>query len=183
MNKKGFTLVEILVVVIIIAILTAFYVSSHEKGVIIRKNEQATARFMELTNAARLHNEMYPGQRIAGGFGANASDLCTNCLNPCNLFEGFNDTENFQANISGYALNPKSWGLSSAADCSNSLRYEGYEYILCNPYFSGSQPDNTCSDDNNNARFAIMKSPAAGAGDFSGKTAWINDEYEISNNY
>ena len=181
MNKKGFTLIEILVVVIIIAILTAFYVSSHEKGVIIRKNEQATARFMELTNAARLHNEMYPNQRIAGGFGANASGLCTNCLNPCNLFEGYysgNDSQVFQDNIAAYALNPKSWGLASAAACSNTLRYEGYEYILCNPYFSGSQPTGC-----DNTKFAIMKSPATGAGDFSGKTAWINNEYEIANNY
>lgn len=178
MNKKGFTLVEILVVVLLIAILTALYTSSHEKATIIRKNEQATARFMELTNAARLHNEMYPGQRIAGGFGATASSYCTNCLNPCNLFEGFNNSSVFQDNISGYALNPKSWGLASAASCSNTLRYEGYEYTLCNPYFSGSQPAGC-----NSTRFAIMKSPNTGAGAFSGKTAWVSNEYEISNNY
>ena len=93
-------------------------------------------------------------------------------------FKVNNHSSVFQENISGYALSPKSWGLSSATSCSSSLRYEGYEYVLCNPYFSGSQPAGC-----DNTKFAIMNSPATGAGDFSGKRAWITNEYEKGNNY
>lgn len=182
MNKKGFTLVEMLVVVLIISLLMAAYVAYHNKGMDIKRNEQAQAMLIELANAARLHNEMHPDQKIAGGFGDNAS-YCTGCQNPCWLFEGLN-SENTQheEDIAPYALNPQNWGITTTGSCSSTLNFHGYTFFLCNPNFSGTQPSGCTSDDDD--IFALMKGPTSGSDTFVNKDAYIRaSDFKICDNY
>ena len=187
MNKKGFTLMEILVVVLIIAILVSLYTLTYRKSVHVRNNERARAMLVELANAAKLYNEMYPDTKISGGFGDNPQD-CPGCVDPCVLFR----SDNTDPLIYSYALVPGEWGLYSANACGNSLNFEGYKFYICNPYYDGSnytaQPsgaDGKCVQ-NGNARFAVLISPSTEdmvLGQYFGKQAWITRDYQLENNY
>ena len=186
MSKKGFTLVEMLVVVLIISIVAFLYKGSHDKGVQIRRNERARAMFLELTNAARLHNEMHPEHKIVGGFGqTNADTFCTDCVEPCYLFKGFSGT--VAVNVDDYyALNPRTWGMDSAASCGSSIGYDGYNFYLCNPNFTGSQPNtgitNQCTD-GSTKYFAVMTSPDNAGAFYTNKIAFVMEDYSLSDNY
>ena len=182
MNKKGFTLMEILVVILIVAVLCSLFSLAHRKNAIIKTNERARALLVELANAAKLYNEMFPSNKIYGSFGDTppASTVCPGCVDPCHLFRGSGVDEEVNSLIESFALVPTEWGISSAAACGNSLNYEGYKYIICNPYIGNSQPDDDCS----NNRFAVMKSPTNMTySKYSGKIAWITEDYDLGNKY
>jgi len=179
MSKKGFTLVEMLVVVLIISLLMAAYVAYHKKGMDIKRNEQAQAMLIELANSARLHNEMHPDQKIAGGFGDTAS-YCTGCQNPCWLFEGLTSNAQHEEDIAPYALNPQNWGITTTGSCSSSLNFHGYTFFVCNPNLSGNQPLTECNSD----RFALLKGPTSGNDTFVGKNAYVRaSDFKICSNY
>ena len=186
MKKKGFTLIEVLVVVLIIAVLFAMYSASYESSKITRRNEKARAMFVEFANAARLFNEMYPSQRLVGTFGNTMgvdSSKCPNCKNPCILFEGYTSQGDVDT-MHSFVLKPLEWGLYDVGNCSSSFNYDGYDFILCNPYFSnesGAQPDEACNGD----RFAVMKIPndSAYGSRYKGKHVWITNGYDIEDDF
>lgn len=187
MKKKGFTLIEVLVVVLIIAVLFAMYSASYESSKITRRNEKARAMFVEFANAARLFNEMYPSTRLVGTFGDTmgvASSKCPNCGHPCILFEGYTDQENAET-MHSFVLKPLEWELYDVGSCSSSFNYDGYDFILCNPYFineEGAQPSNTiCNSD----RFAVMNIPndSAYGSRYKGKHVWITNGYDIEDDF
>ncbi len=191
MNKKGFTLMEILVVILIIVILVSLYSLTYRKSVQVRNNERARAMLVELANAAKLYNEMFPNQKISGGFGDNPQD-CPSCQNPCELFRSSESLENMSEEeklIYPYALVPGEWGIANKASCGNSLEFQGYKFYICNPYYDGvnytNQPDGACLDANNVPRFAVLKSPNTEStpSAYIDKQAWITQGYELDNNY
>lgn len=189
MNKKGFTLMEVMVVVLIIAILVSLFSLTYRKSVEMRNNEKARAMLVELANAAKLYNEMFPDTQIAGGFGDNPQ--CHNCHNPCDLFRSTSPLEDMTDDeklIYPYALVPGEWGIASANSCGNSVNFQGYKFYICNPYYDGQthtwQPHELCVDDNLVARFAVLITPQSDTTyQYAGKQAWITRGYELQNNY
>lgn len=175
MNKKGFTLVEMLVVVLIIGLLMAAYVAYHNKGMDIKRNEQAQAMLIELANSARLHNEMHPDQRVFGGFN-DTTNYCDGCHNLCWLFEGLTDNTQHEEDIASYALNPQNWGITTTGSCSSSLNFHGYTFFIC---FGANSPTGCTTD-----MFALMKGPASGSDTFVGKNAYIRaSDFRVCDNY
>ncbi|MBQ4493952.1 MAG: prepilin-type N-terminal cleavage/methylation domain-containing protein [Elusimicrobiaceae bacterium] len=190
MAKKGFTLMEVLVVILIVAVIISLYQITHRNAQIVRANERARAMFVEFTNAARLFNEMYPATKVYGGFGdTNAQSL--GYLDPCNLFLGYFADQEVQDNIQSYALRPQDWGLNSAGACGNGLQYEGYTFVLCNPSFDSDAPQpnlaaGMCHDAQagNTPKFAVMINPAnLTYSKYAGRYAWMTSGYEMGNNY
>lgn len=193
MNKKGFTLMEILVVVLIIAILVSFYSLTYRKSVHVRNNERARSMLVELANAAKLYNEMFPNTKIAGGFGDNPQQ-CPGCQNPCELFRSSRPVDQMtdeEKLIYPYALVPGEWGIANKESCGNQINFQGYKFYICNPYYDGDQytaqpsgTENSCVV-NNVARFAVLMSPNTEStpSAYIGKQAWITQGYELDNNY
>ena len=193
MNKKGFTLMEVLVVVLIIAVLFVMYSASYDGARVTRRVEKARAMFVEFTNAAKLFNEMFPNTRLVGRFGTTmgvntgANSTCPGCIDPCNLFEDY-ALEEDRANIHSYALKPLEWddlnaGANAGANCSEGLKYKGqYDFILCNPYFDSSE--NAQPDGCNSNMFAIMNIPDTNEfGKYKGKHVWMTRGYEIQDDF
>ncbi len=182
MNKKGFTLMEILVVVLIVAILISMYSLTYQRTVGTRNNERARAMLVELANAAKLHNEMNPNRKIYGTFGANPPSIdCPGCVNPCVLFRGTTDDEL----MTSFALKPLEWGIANADACGNTINYQGYTFYICNPYYDAdhpTQPSAYCTD-NEGARFAVMLSPNNAPAVYGGRQAWITLDYRLRDNY
>jgi|GEM_PF-3357909 prepilin-type N-terminal cleavage/methylation domain len=182
MNKKGFTLMEILVVVLIVVILVSMFSLTYKKNVGTRNNERARALLVELANAAKLYNEMNPNHRIYGGFGDNPpSAACPGCVNPCVLFRGSSDDEV----MTSYALKPREWGISNAAACGNTINYQGYVFYICNPNYDDqhtTQPNAACVFEGT-PRFAVMTSPNNAPAVYNGGHAWITLDYRLENNY
>lgn len=176
-SNKGFTLVEMLAVVIIIMVIFGLYKGSHDKGMEVRRNETARARLIELANAARLHNEIHPTEKVAGTFGTALGGY----LDPCFLFEGYPENANpsrmdLKESMAAYALNPRTWGYTKNtinANCSAAsfrTKYQ-YDFYLCNPDFESAQPSNSGCDTDT---FAVLVSPATGVGSaFNGKKAYL----------
>ena len=190
MNKKAFTLMEILVVILILSVVLSLYQVSHRNSQIVRTNERARAMFAELTNAARLFNEMYPSTKIYGGFG-DTSGSSQGYLNPCFLFQGAVSDPDVAEAMASYALRPRDWGLSSVADCGPGLNYEGYKFVLCDPSFDSDavQPtaaDGKCHDTQAGgaSKFAVMLNPSdLTYSKYAGRYAWMTSGYELDNNY
>lgn len=190
MNKKAFTLIEMLVVVLILVILVSIFQMTYGNAKIVRANERARARFIEITNAAKLFNETYPDTKIYGGFG-NAEAQNLGYLNPCNLFLDYFNSPNAEYNqevrdnIYPYALRARDWGLNNAGNCSSALNYEGYTFVFCNPSFVADAQQPTEANGHCKAdRFAVMITPNdVTYPKFSGKIAWITRSYELLTDY
>ena len=188
MHKKGFTLMEIMIVVLIIGILFTMYSLSYNSTKINRKNEKAVAMFVEFANAARLYNEMFPTQRVVGKFGSTiiSSDACSGCVEPCRLFIGSNNNADVQEYLQSFGLRPIEWSLDNALNCGTNFNYEGYTFTLCNPASLDddeavvAQPG-ACNGLN---AFAVMDVPSNPSkyGKYAGKKVWITKGYEIANN-
>lgn len=58
-NKKGFTLVEVVAVTLIIAALALLVVPSFKNSALTNKMEKAKVGLIELTNAVKLYNEVH----------------------------------------------------------------------------------------------------------------------------
>ena len=189
MQKKGFTLMEILIVLLIIGILFTMYSASYSSTKINRKNEKAIAMFMEFANAARLFNEMFPNQRIVGKFGDNAATYCTNCKNPCSLFVGYESDTDTKAILNSFGLREQDYGITQCSDLTN---YEGYEFVVCNPLkfdnsdSTATQPITACdnSDGMPGVKFAVMSIPNNSekyGSKYAGKHYWITRDYTLAN--
>lgn len=59
-NKKGFTLIEVLVVVVLIAIVSMIAFPSFKKSREITKTKALSLKLLEVANAARMYNEDAP---------------------------------------------------------------------------------------------------------------------------
>lgn len=70
-NKKGFTLIEIVVVVLVIAILALLVAPSFKNSALTNKIEKAKVGLVELTTAVKLYNEVNPSDILSGGFKAD----------------------------------------------------------------------------------------------------------------
>ncbi len=58
-NKKGFTLVEVIAVTLIIAALALLVVPSFKNSALTNKMEKAKVGLIELTNSVKLYNEVH----------------------------------------------------------------------------------------------------------------------------
>ena len=192
MKKKGFTLMELLVVILIISVIVYMASASFSNSRVVRANENARAMFAELTNAARLYNEIYPESKVYGNFGQSSFPAdCAGCKNPCILFKDFVADSELQSNIASFALKPAEWGLTNASQCSSTLRYKEYQFVLCNPNFptsgtSTNQPNIKCYDSNGGGKpkFAVMITPSSVTNPkYSGKYLWMTGGYQMANNY
>lgn len=166
-NKKGFTLIEVLVVVVLIAIVSMIAFPSFKKSREITKNEGARLKLLEVSNAARMYNEDAP-IKVAGRFGqAQAGGF----VDPQVLFY---DTNALKV---AYLKNKDAWSGSGT-----NLNYNGYTYYVCNPDIAGAQPITACKD-GSDLRIAVMTNPSA-EGRYAGE-AWVSGDNlgVVKNNY
>ncbi len=166
-NKKGFTLIEVLVVVVLIAIVSMIAFPSFKKSREITKNEGARIKLLEVANAARMYNEDAP-IKVAGRFGqAQAGGF----VDPQVLFYNTNALK------VAYLKNQDAWSGSGT-----NLNYNGYTYYVCNPDIGGGQPISACVN-GTDLRIAVMKK-LDGTGRFAGE-AWVSTVNlgRVENNY
>lgn len=77
MTRKGFTLLEVLVVVMIAAVVTMFAVPAYKKAQDKNRFMAATGVLVDLANGAKMYRESYPDRkissaRVTGQSGENA---------------------------------------------------------------------------------------------------------------
>lgn len=166
-NGKGFTLIEVLVVVVLIAIISMIAFPSFKKSREITKNEGARIKLLEVANAARMYNEDAT-DKVAGRFG---QALSSSFKNPEVLFDPKNALK------AAYLKNRESWSGEGL-----SLNYNGYTYYICNPDIAGTQPISVCVS-GTDGRIAVMKK-LDGTGRYAGE-AWVSTTNlgRVENNY
>ncbi len=167
LNRKGFTLIEVLVVVVLIAIVSMIAFPSFKKSREITKNEGARLKLLEVANAARMYNEDAP-IKVAGRFG---QALSSSFVDPQVMFYNTNALK------VAYLKNQDSWSGSGI-----NLNYNGYTYYICNPDISGGQPISACVS-GSEVRIAVMKK-LDGTGRYAGE-AWVSSTNlgRVENNY
>ncbi|MDR0952615.1 MAG: prepilin-type N-terminal cleavage/methylation domain-containing protein [Elusimicrobiota bacterium] len=172
--RKGFTLIEILIIVVIIAIVSLFAYPSYKQSREVNKNDEARAKLLELATAVRLYNEDATTP-VAGSFG-----------NPFQTFEDpcllFSQTPTEVGTTKAYLKNKNSWTFSSSSPCD--ITYRGYVYYVCVSKSGASQPIVACTDNNTgNPRLVVMELPGA-SGRYAGQ-AWVSldDMGMVANNY
>ena len=158
-GEKGFTFVEVLVIVVLIAIISLVAVPSYKKGLETSKNNQAKGRLVEVANAARLYNEDARGaDQVAGKFGTPVSGY----RDPSVLFYFTPDGTEAEAHKAyAYLKDPESFSGTS---------FRGYDYYICTP----DKADATCGGDIN--VIAIM-TPGQNITD----TRYVGKVWKISN--
>ncbi|MDR0734599.1 MAG: prepilin-type N-terminal cleavage/methylation domain-containing protein [Elusimicrobiota bacterium] len=131
-NKKGFTLLEILVVIVVIAILSLLAMASYKRARVTSQNEMARVKLVEVAAAAQMYNEDARGEnRVAGGFGR--SPVAN--FQRAELLFSRTATNDISASTYSYLKN-KEWNQVGACagggnDCV--LHYRGYNFYVCNP--------------------------------------------------
>ena len=87
LNKKGFTLIEVVVVTLIIAALALLVAPSFKNSTVTNQMEKAKIGLVELNNAVKLFREVNPSQAesLTGVFDAAKWALLSNANDP----EGF----------------------------------------------------------------------------------------------
>ena len=70
-SKKGFTLIEVIVVTLIIAALALLVAPSFKNSTVTNDMEKAKMGLIEYTNAVKLYNEVNPNDTIGGVFWRN----------------------------------------------------------------------------------------------------------------
>lgn len=68
-NKKGFTLIEVVVVTLVIAALALLVAPSFKNSTVTNDMEKAKMGLTEYTNAVKLYNEVHPNNKLSGFFG------------------------------------------------------------------------------------------------------------------
>lgn len=88
--QKGFTLLEVMVVVVIAVIVTAFAVPSYKKSQARAKYMGASGILLELANATKMMKESYPSVNVVSqAFSANDSSApSTPSSNPIAWMQG-----------------------------------------------------------------------------------------------
>ena len=80
-NQKGFTLIEVLVVTLIIAALALLVVPSFKNSALTNQMEKAKIGLVELTTAVKLYNEVNT-ERLSGNFDTVMFGKLTNPEDP-----------------------------------------------------------------------------------------------------
>jgi len=168
-KKRGFTLIEVLVVIIIIAIIAGLAVPSYRRSRIESQNKAAIAKLVELANAARLYNEdAVGGARVAGemclalaGFTVpvrlfigtpNDVAIWTNATNPASVVPDWNQA--FLKRTGWNNLDTGVFPVNGIVSGTCNVNFDGYTYYVCNPVMFGfpspAQPkepnDSGCRD-------------------------------------
>lgn len=163
LNKKGFSFIEVLVIVVLIAVLSLVAVPSYKKGVETSRNNQAKGKLVEIANAAKMYNEDARGsERVAGYFGAHAT--------------GFTDPKYLFSNTSGGASGSNYAYLKDVGSFSGTdYTYRGYKFYICKPDGDDSgTADAKCGDYN---VIAIMEATSAITDErYAGKTWKVSTE-------
>lgn len=152
LNRKGFSFIEVLVIVVLIAILSLIAVPSYKKGVETSKNNQARGKLLEIATAARMYNEDAHSQdRIAGYFGTPAT--------------GYQDpTVLFSSTVEGSASEGDDVSYAYLRDAGSfdpgTYTYRGYKFYICMPNGDGGgSGDSKCDSDIN--VIAIMEATSS----------------------
>lgn len=67
-SKKGFTLIEVIIVTLIIAALALLVAPSFKNSALTNQMEKAKIGLIELTTAVKLYNEVNPSNQLSGVF-------------------------------------------------------------------------------------------------------------------
>jgi len=162
MGKKGFTLIEVLVVVVFIAIVSMIAFPSYKKAKAITANDAARVKLLELATAVMMYNEAdnmdNSGKfhKVAGDFDGNRPSVDDDYPYIYDsLMNLFDDITNNQNNTP-YLANKDSWYAADGV----SRDFNGYQYIVCVRESGVPQPNTAC----NTSRVAVMilKSPLSG---------------------
>lgn len=132
-SEKGFTFVEVLVIVVLIAIISLVAVPSYKKGLETSKNNQAKGKLVEIANAARLYNEDARGaDQVAGTFGEAAA--------------GYRDPQVlFFSTADGTEADERNYAYLKDSEAFNGKTFRGYEFYICTP----DKADASCGGDIN----------------------------------
>ena len=126
-DKKGFSFIEVLIIVVLIAVLSLIAVPSYKKSIETSKNNQARAKLVEIANAAQMFNEDMRGcHKIAGNLsGTNVPSCGSGSFQQAYLL--FSQVGNDTDAGANYAY------LKDVSSFSEGYLYRGYEFYICNP--------------------------------------------------
>lgn len=127
LDKKGFSFIEVLIIVVLIAVLSIVAVPSYRRSIETSKNNQARAKLVEVANAARMFNEDMRGcHKVAGKLGGSDIPTCGDgsFQSPEKLFTWVGNDNQAGAN---YAY------LKDELSYNEGHTYRGYEFYICNP--------------------------------------------------
>lgn len=154
MSKKGFTLIEVLVVVVFIAIVSMIAFPSYKRAKAISANDAARVKLLELATAVMMYNENdnmdNDGKfhKVAGNFSGDTPTAPEGYVyDPLTkLFDNQDEEDN-----TPYLANKNSW-YSSEGSFGD---FNGYYYVVCVKESGASQPagEAACNSD----RVAIMR--------------------------
>ncbi len=162
MSKRGFTLIEVLVVVVFIAIVSMVAFPSYKKAKAISANDAARVKLLELATAVMMYNESdnmdSDGKfhKVAGDFDGNRPVAPTDSMYTYeSLMDLFDDTTN-DTNNTPYLANKDSWYPANGVFGD----FNGYHYIVCVREAGIDQPDAVCDTDK--VAVMILKNNLAG---------------------
>ncbi|MDR1124136.1 MAG: prepilin-type N-terminal cleavage/methylation domain-containing protein [Elusimicrobiota bacterium] len=175
-DKKGFTLIEVLVVVVVVAILALLAFASYKRARLTAQNEMARAKLVEVAMAAQMYNEDARGSaRVAGGLGQAR-------------VAGFQNAEllflRTPTDTSFSYLKNIEWNKTCTDSNSCVHHYRGYNFYVCNPD-SNSASNQPAGSGCDGKMIAVMTGPvcsgacAAGvnldaAAEYGGKSWWVS---------
>ncbi|ACC98136.1 PilE-like protein [Elusimicrobium minutum Pei191] len=156
-KKNGFTLVELLVVVVIVTLAVVIAVPSFRNAQENTRNQRAQAVLIEIASAVQTFR-MYDSNNISGQVTRDTlAAACiagsVGCLAKHNLLKDI------------------------AWDDATGKTYQGYSFFVCPKTGSGVQ----CCDNNN--KLACMKSGKTSGRYKSTKSAWVDKFSVYDNNY
>lgn len=162
MRKRGFTLLEVLIVVVIAVMVSAFAVPSFKRSQARNKNLAATGVLMDLGNAVRQMRAAFPdldfsGQVVAASMSAPSQACVDNPTGACALNYMF-----YQKYIAPIPLS------------GNTVK--GYAFYVCGKAGGGG---GCCSS----GRVATMQNTVNDAQYPSAKCAWLDNTGILGNTY
>lgn len=136
MSKKGFTLVEVLVVVVVAVVVTAFAVPAYKKAQARNKKMAASRVLLELSNAFRSLQADYPDVTFSVvGFnplGGSSDPTCNYEDKPSSSWSTFAICNNYVRRINIREYGDYTFKVGPNASCSSvSLRCGGSRHIGC----------------------------------------------------
>lgn len=162
MNKRGFTLLEVLVVVVIAVMVSAFAVPSFKRSQSRNKNSTATGILMDIGNATRVMRADFPNLDFSGQVTSAHFSAANACLdkptNACAINYMFG----------------KKYLMTIPFDGSNTVK--GYKFYVCG---KGGGGGGCCT----NERAATMQNTVSGDFYPTDKCAWVDNSGLLGNNY
>ena len=165
MNKKGFTLVELLVVVVIVVLVTAFAVPSFKRAQENSKNQRAMSLLLDIASAAKnfkVYDSLNSGQLTQAAF-LTTQGVCAAAPNDlCHLFQDG-------------LLKPVAWDRGAEGAVLDT--FNGYKFWVCSG--AAGDPAGCCKAN----AVAAMENTVAGGRYGSGTCAWVDGQGQMQNNY